>query len=59
MEKETIDLSKYEQLEAKYREDFLKTLNPCYLVIAASYREIIEAKKYNIRFVEKEDGLSL
>ncbi len=59
MEKEIINLAKYEELEAKYREDFSKTLNPCYLALASSYRDIIEAKKYNIKFAEKEDELSL
>ena len=59
MEKETIDLMRIQELEEKYRKAFCESLNPCFLVIAASYREIIQAKKYNIEYKEKDDELSL
>ena len=59
MERETIDIMKMQELEEKYRKKFFESLNPCFLVIASSYREIIEAKKYNIQFKEKEDEISL
>ena len=59
MEKELLDLDKIQELEEVYRKKFTETLNPCFLVIAASYQEIIQAKKYNLKYREKEDELSL
>lgn len=59
MEKDIFGLKNLQNIEASLRNKFNETLNPCFLAIASSYRDIIEAKKYNIQFKEKEDELSL
>ena len=54
MENELIELDRLEKAEESWLKDFSKTLNPCSLAIAASYREIINAKKENLKKSENE-----
>ena len=54
MENELLELDKLEKAEENWLKDFSKTLNPCSLAIAASYRDIINAKKENLKKSENE-----
>ena len=54
MENELLELEKLEKAEERWLKDFSETLNPCSLAIAASYREIINAKKENLKKSENE-----
>lgn len=54
MENELLELDKLKKAEESWLKDFSKTLNPCSLAIAASYREIINAKKENLKKSENE-----
>lgn len=59
MERDIFDMKNLQNIEAVLRNKFNETLNPCFLILASSYTDIIEAKKYNIEFKEKEDEISL
>ena len=52
MGNELLELDKLEKAEERWLKDFSKTLNPCSLAIAASYRDIINAKKENLKKFE-------